>query len=126
MAQQLLSAGLALSSIWEKARARDRQRDVAGDKGQWALSARDETSCGSVRRMVARGRSYHQLNCLLFFSFIHMCIQCLGHFSPLAPTPSFTPTPSPSPPHPCYQVQFPTFNNLKFNTQGKIHLQVLI
>jgi hypothetical protein len=28
-----LSAGLALSSIWEKARARDRQREVAGDKG---------------------------------------------------------------------------------------------
>jgi hypothetical protein len=37
MAQQLLSVGLALSSIWEKARARDRQREVAGDKGQWAL-----------------------------------------------------------------------------------------
>jgi hypothetical protein len=33
MAQQLLLAGLALSSIWEKARARDRQREVAGDKG---------------------------------------------------------------------------------------------
>jgi hypothetical protein len=37
MAQQLLSAGLDLSSIWEKARARDRQREVVGDKGQWAL-----------------------------------------------------------------------------------------
>jgi hypothetical protein len=37
MAQQLLSAGLALSSIWEKARARDRQREVAGDKGQWGF-----------------------------------------------------------------------------------------
>jgi hypothetical protein len=35
MAQQLLSVGLALSSFWEKARARDRQREVAGDKGQW-------------------------------------------------------------------------------------------
>jgi hypothetical protein len=34
MAQQLLLAGLALSSIWEKARARDRQREVARDKGQ--------------------------------------------------------------------------------------------
>jgi hypothetical protein len=34
-----------------------------------------------------------------FFSFIHMCIQCLGHFSPLPPTPSHTyPTP-PSLPH---------------------------
>jgi hypothetical protein len=37
MVQQLLSAGLALSSIWEKARARDRQREVAGDKGQWGF-----------------------------------------------------------------------------------------
>jgi hypothetical protein len=37
MAQQLLSAGLALSSIWEKARTRDRQREVPGDKGQWGF-----------------------------------------------------------------------------------------
>jgi hypothetical protein len=37
MAQQLLLVGLALSSIWEKARARDRQREVAGDKGQWGF-----------------------------------------------------------------------------------------
>jgi hypothetical protein len=37
MAQQLFSAGLALSSIWEKAKARDRQREVAGDKGQWGF-----------------------------------------------------------------------------------------
>jgi hypothetical protein len=37
MAQQLLSAGLALSSTWEKARARDIQREVAGDKGQWGF-----------------------------------------------------------------------------------------
>jgi hypothetical protein len=34
MVQQLLSVGLALSSIWEKTRARDGQREVAGDKGQ--------------------------------------------------------------------------------------------
>jgi hypothetical protein len=37
MAQQLLSAGLALSSIWEKARARDGQREGVGDKEPWAL-----------------------------------------------------------------------------------------
>jgi hypothetical protein len=37
MAQQLLSAGLALSSIWEKSRARDKQREVAGDKAQWGF-----------------------------------------------------------------------------------------
>jgi hypothetical protein len=34
MVQQFLLAGLALSSIWEKVRARDRQREVAEDKGQ--------------------------------------------------------------------------------------------
>jgi hypothetical protein len=34
MVQQPLLVGLALSSIWEKARARDGQREVAGDKGQ--------------------------------------------------------------------------------------------
>jgi hypothetical protein len=37
MAQQLFLAILALSSIWEKARARDGQRKVAGDKGQWGF-----------------------------------------------------------------------------------------
>jgi hypothetical protein len=37
MAQQLLLEGLALSSIWEKSRARDGQREVAGDKGQWGF-----------------------------------------------------------------------------------------
>jgi hypothetical protein len=37
MAQQLFLAGLALISIWEKARARDGQRKVAGDKGQWGF-----------------------------------------------------------------------------------------
>jgi hypothetical protein len=38
MVQQLFSAGLALSNIWEKARARDGQRErVAGDKGQWGF-----------------------------------------------------------------------------------------
>jgi hypothetical protein len=37
MAQQLLLAGLALSNIWEKARARDGQKEVAGDKGQWGF-----------------------------------------------------------------------------------------
>jgi hypothetical protein len=37
MAQQLFSESLALSSIWEKTRARDGQREVAGDKGQWGF-----------------------------------------------------------------------------------------
>jgi hypothetical protein len=31
------------------------------------------------------------------FYFIHMCIQCLGHFSPLLPTPYLTPLPPPYP-----------------------------
>jgi hypothetical protein len=37
MEHQLLLVGLALSSIWEKARARDGQKEVAGDKGQWGF-----------------------------------------------------------------------------------------
>jgi hypothetical protein len=37
MAQQLLLVGLALSSIWEKARARNGQREVVGDKGPWGF-----------------------------------------------------------------------------------------
>jgi hypothetical protein len=37
MVGQLLSSGLALSSIWEKVGARDGQREVAGDKGQWGF-----------------------------------------------------------------------------------------
>jgi hypothetical protein len=37
MAQQLFSGGLALSSIWEKRRAREGQREVAGDKGPWGF-----------------------------------------------------------------------------------------
>jgi hypothetical protein len=37
MVQQLLSVGLALSSILEKARARHRQREVVGDKGHWGF-----------------------------------------------------------------------------------------
>jgi hypothetical protein len=36
-----------------------------------------------------------------FFIIIHMCIHCLGHFSPLPPPPPLPPTqPPPSPPHP--------------------------
>jgi hypothetical protein len=35
--QQLLLVGLDLSSIWEKARARDGQREVAERKGQWGF-----------------------------------------------------------------------------------------
>jgi hypothetical protein len=31
----------------------------------------------------------------LFYSFIHMCVHCLGHFSPLPPAPTLSsPTPS--------------------------------
>jgi hypothetical protein len=37
MAWQLFSVVLTLSSIWEKARARDGQREEAGDKGQWGF-----------------------------------------------------------------------------------------
>jgi hypothetical protein len=33
------------------------------------------------------------------FYFIHMCIQCLGHFSPLLPTPYLIPPYPPLTPH---------------------------
>jgi hypothetical protein len=39
----------------------------------------------------------------LFFSFIHLCIQCLGHFSPLPPSPCSLPSPLPLLPH--YQAE---------------------
>jgi hypothetical protein len=58
MAQQPLLAGLALSSIWEKARARDRQREEAGDKGQWGFvlqgmrPAAEARSRGGQRKVV--------------------------------------------------------------------------
>jgi hypothetical protein len=31
---------------------------------------------------------------LIIYSFLHTCIHCLGHLSPLHPTPSFSPPPS--------------------------------
>jgi hypothetical protein len=53
MAQQLFSMGLVLSSIWEKARARDGQRDVAGDKGQWGFILQGMRPAAEAR---SRGR----------------------------------------------------------------------
>jgi hypothetical protein len=41
----------------------------------------------------------------IFFSFIHMCIKCLGHFSPFTPLPSFDPVPSLSPKPPLFQAE---------------------
>jgi hypothetical protein len=34
---------------------------------------------------------------IMLFSFIHLCIKCLGHFSPLPPGLSLIPLPPPSP-----------------------------
>jgi hypothetical protein len=53
MVQQLLSAGLALSSVLEKARARDRQREEAGDKGQWGFVLQGMRPAAEAR---SRGR----------------------------------------------------------------------
>jgi hypothetical protein len=41
--------------------------------------------------------SHEGMIVFFFFSFIHMCIQCLGHFSLLPPSPSLPPIPSLSP-----------------------------
>jgi hypothetical protein len=49
MVQQLLLEGLLLSSLWEKARARDRQREVAGDKGQWGFVLQGMRSAAKTR-----------------------------------------------------------------------------
>jgi hypothetical protein len=51
MAQQLFSAGLALRSVWEKARARDGQREVAGDKGQWGFVLQGMRPAAEARSM---------------------------------------------------------------------------
>jgi hypothetical protein len=51
---------------------------------------------------ILKGFSIHILFIFFFYSFIiHMCIQGLGHFSPLPPPPPLPPTlPPPSPHHP--------------------------
>jgi hypothetical protein len=68
MAQQLLLVGLALSSIWEKARARDGQREVAGDKGQWGFVLQGmrldaEARCRGGQRKVAGDKVQWALSC---------------------------------------------------------------
>jgi hypothetical protein len=51
---------------------------------------------GSEKKKQTRLESF-----VLFCFIIHMCIQALGHFSPLPPPPPFPPTPPPpSPPTP--------------------------
>jgi hypothetical protein len=52
-----------------------------------------------------KSMSYKHVSFFFFFNFyffiIHMCIQCLGHFSPLPPPPPLPPTLPPSSPlHP--------------------------
>jgi hypothetical protein len=68
MAQQFLSAGLALSSILEKARARDGQREVAGDKGQWGFVLQEMRPAAEARarggqREVVRDKEQWALFC---------------------------------------------------------------
>jgi hypothetical protein len=68
MVQQLLLVGLALSSIWEKARARDRQREVAGEKGQWGFVLQGMKPAAEARakgrqRMVVEDKEQWALFC---------------------------------------------------------------
>jgi hypothetical protein len=51
-----------------------------------------QTINNGVKHGGANGVEYSQN---LFFSSVHMCIQCLGHFSSLHPAPSLTPCPLP-------------------------------
>jgi hypothetical protein len=53
-------------------------------KGKWKNTSRKIHSCLYLKKIY-----------IYIFSFIHMCIQCLGHFSPLTPTPFLT-CPAPS------------------------------
>jgi hypothetical protein len=50
--------------------------------------------------------------CIFFISFIHMCIQCLGHFSPLPPPPL-----SPAP-HVFYAKDFSFFAELEIESRA--------
>jgi hypothetical protein len=86
MVQQLLLVGLALSSIWEKARARDRQREVAGDKGQRGFVLQ------GMRPAVAQAAEWwqgvvfiiiHIINCLLNFVEFSAYILCFFKVIPL-------------------------------------------
>jgi hypothetical protein len=49
--------------------------------------------------------NYQHLVGLVFISFIHMCIQCLGLFSSLPPEPTLSPATSLSPLPPHYQAE---------------------
>jgi hypothetical protein len=73
---------------------------------------------------------------IFFISFIHMCIQCLGHFSPLPPTASLSPVPSLSPPTPSLPgrnyfaltsnfVEFMAISNRNSYSNSKIAAQIL-
>jgi hypothetical protein len=55
-----------------------------------------EASLGYIARLYLKKKVFSKVKRLylfIFYSFIHMCIHCLGHFSPLPPAP---PPPSPS------------------------------
>jgi hypothetical protein len=51
MVQQHQQAGLALSSICEKARARDGLKEVAGDKRQWGFVLQGMRPAAKARSM---------------------------------------------------------------------------
>jgi hypothetical protein len=68
------------------------------EHGVGRVGVRDLKEIGDL----ALRQQMQALRLALFFSFIiYMCIQGLGHFSPLPPPPPLPPTPPPpSPPHP--------------------------
>jgi hypothetical protein len=58
-------------------------------------------SVSQVVRIRGKSHQYPATQASFLFFFIHMCIQCLGHFSPRPHAlPTTNPTPSFSPPHP--------------------------
>jgi hypothetical protein len=51
-----------------------------------------------------------------FYSFIHMCIHCLGHLFPLPPSPSLSPATLLASGRTCSQLSFKYNKNLILNT----------
>jgi hypothetical protein len=67
----------------------------------WLPSHEGKSSCSLMFRCSPYSSSFFPTKLLLFYfenvccccgcCFIHMCIQCLGHFCPLPPTPLLSP-----------------------------------
>jgi hypothetical protein len=53
----------------------------------WGLGLGDEFGCQVIKALLDGCDDYS----FFYYSFIHMCIHFLGHFSPLSPSPTLSP-----------------------------------